>query len=56
MNRTAFNEVAGQFTNSASVLERELTFFAPEGIAIPAKSIIDSGLRELGLVAYLADA
>ncbi|WP_290784606.1 MULTISPECIES: hypothetical protein [unclassified Exiguobacterium] len=56
MNRTAFNEVAGQFKNSASVLEHELTFFAPEGIAIPAKSTIDSGLRELGLVAYLADS
>lgn len=56
MNRTAFNEVAGQFANSSSVLEHELTFFAPEGIAIPAKSIIDSGLRELGLGAYLADA
>lgn len=55
MNRRAFNEVAGQFANSASVLEHELTFFAPEGIAIPAKSTIDSGLRELGLGAYLAD-
>ncbi|MFY7750395.1 MAG: DUF1430 domain-containing protein [Exiguobacterium acetylicum] len=55
MNRTAFNEVAGQFANSASVFAYELTFFAPEGITIPAKSIIDSGLRELGLGAYLAD-
>lgn len=56
MNRTAFDEVAGQFANSASVLKHELTFFAPEGIAIPAKSTIDSGLRELGLAAYLADS
>jgi len=56
MNRTAFNEVAGQFANSSSVLEHELTFFAPKGVAIPAKSTIDSGLRELGLVAYLADS
>jgi len=55
MNRTAFKEVAGRFANSASVLEHELTFFAPTGIAIPAKSTIDSGLRELGLGAYLAD-
>ncbi|QZY86415.1 DUF1430 domain-containing protein [Exiguobacterium acetylicum] len=55
MNRTAFNEVAGRFANSASVFAHELTFFAPEGISIPAKSTIDSGLRELGLGAYLAD-
>lgn len=56
MNWTAFDEVAEQFANSSSVLEHELTFFAPEGIAIPAKSTIDSGLRELGLAAYLADS
>lgn len=56
MNWTAFDEVAEQFANSASVFANELTFFAPEGIAIPAKSTIDSGLRELGLAAYLADS
>ncbi|WP_214724066.1 DUF1430 domain-containing protein [Exiguobacterium sp. s143] len=56
MNRTAFNEVAGQFANSSSVLKHELTFFAPDGVSIPAKSTIDSGLRELGLGAYLADS
>ncbi|MFB3226196.1 DUF1430 domain-containing protein [Exiguobacterium sp. PHA03] len=55
MNRTAFNEVAGKFENSSSVLKHELTFFAPEGVFIPAKATIDSGLRELGLGAYLAD-
>lgn len=56
MNRTAFDEVAGQFTNSSSVLQHELTFFAPDGMSIPAKSTIDSGLRELGLVAYLSNS
>jgi len=37
-------------------LKHELTFFAPDGMSIPAKSTIDSGLRELGLVAYIEDS
>lgn len=56
MNQRAFEEVAGQFANSASVLKHPLTFFAPEGAEIPAKSNIDSTLRELGLAAYLTDS
>lgn len=56
MNQRAFEEVAGQFVNSASVLKHPLTFFAPEGAEIPAKSNIDSTLRELGLAAYLTDS
>ena len=56
MNQRAFNEVAGQFTNSASVLKHPLTFFAPEGAEIPGKSNIDSTLRLFGLTAYLEES